>query len=168
MRRPSAAKMAAASPAAPRAHDCDVTSGFHVSRDGILEAAPLFDTGKANPNLSIRFHRRYNAVTLSGPEFYVEWMNQHPGFNPRAQQNSNALSGFVIADLCAVSPLIQAALASGLLHEKKNAEVYTKVVSRKRRSRSAYWRGHGDLGRYIGRKQDHHGGAWQGPEESFW
>jgi hypothetical protein len=50
--------------------------------------------------------------------------------NPRAQQNSNALSGFVIADLCAASPLIQAALASGLLHEKKNAEVSTKVASR--------------------------------------
>jgi hypothetical protein len=57
-------------------------------------------------------------------------MNQHPGFNPRAQQNSNALSGFVIADLCAASSLIKGALASGLLHEKQNAAVYTKVASR--------------------------------------
>ncbi|MGD1028348.1 hypothetical protein [Candidatus Binatus soli] len=57
-------------------------------------------------------------------------MNQHPGFNPRAQQNSNALSGFVVADLCAASPSIQIGLASGLLHEKKNAEVYTKVANR--------------------------------------
>jgi len=57
-------------------------------------------------------------------------MNQHLGFNPRAQQNSNALSGFVIADLCAASRLIREALASGLLHEKQNAAVSTKVASR--------------------------------------
>ncbi len=57
-------------------------------------------------------------------------MNQHPGFNPRAQQNSNALSDFVVADLRRASPLIDAALASGKLKETKNAEVYTKVANR--------------------------------------
>lgn len=36
---------------------------------------------------------------MRGPERYVEWMNAHIGFNPRAQQNSNALSQYVLDDL---------------------------------------------------------------------
>jgi len=57
-------------------------------------------------------------------------MNQHPGFNPRGQQNSNALSDFVVADLRRASPFIDAAIGSGELKATKNAEVYTKVASR--------------------------------------
>jgi hypothetical protein len=53
-------------------------------------------------------------------------MNQHPGFNPRAQQSSNALSGFVLADLRMESTAIDSGLRSGALKEKKNAEVHTR------------------------------------------
>ncbi len=57
-------------------------------------------------------------------------MNRHIGFNPRAQQSSNALSDFVVSDLRSASQLIDAALSSGLLKEKKNAEVFTNVANR--------------------------------------
>src|ERR1700730_1883646 len=57
-------------------------------------------------------------------------MNLYPGFNPRAQQNSNALSGFVLTDLRRASAIIDGDLRAGKLHEKKNAEVYTKVANR--------------------------------------
>ena len=67
---------------------------------------------------------------VAAPEQYVRWMNEHSGFNPRSQQNSNALSGCVVSDLRRVSPAIDAALQSGRLKEKKNAEVYTKVANR--------------------------------------
>ncbi len=67
---------------------------------------------------------------MPAPQSYVEWMNQHRGFNPRAQQNSNALSGFVLADLRRASALIDAALASGALKQKENAEVYTNAANR--------------------------------------
>jgi hypothetical protein len=67
---------------------------------------------------------------VAAPESYVEWMNEHPGFNPRAQQNSNALSDLVVADLRLASSQIDAALRSGLLKQKNNAEVYTRVANR--------------------------------------
>jgi hypothetical protein len=69
-------------------------------------------------------------AVLAAPKSYVKWINQDPGFNPRGQQNSNALSDLVVADLRQASSLIDAALRSGTLKEKKNAEVYTKVANR--------------------------------------
>jgi hypothetical protein len=57
-------------------------------------------------------------------------MNLHRGFNPRAQRNSNALSDFVLEDLRRASSVIDKAIESGRLNQKKNAEVYTKVASR--------------------------------------
>jgi hypothetical protein len=57
-------------------------------------------------------------------------MNLYPGFNPRAQQNSNALSGFVLTDLRRASATIDGDIKAGKLIEKRNAEVYTKVASR--------------------------------------
>jgi hypothetical protein len=67
---------------------------------------------------------------LAAPDAYVEWMNGHPGFNPRAQQSSNALSDFVLADIRSASPAIEIALASGRVKKNKNANVNTKVVAR--------------------------------------
>jgi hypothetical protein len=67
---------------------------------------------------------------LAAPDDYIAWINQHPGFNPRAQQSSNALSSFVLADLRRASPAIDSALASERLKDKQNAEVHTKVVNR--------------------------------------
>ena len=57
-------------------------------------------------------------------------MNEHIGFNPRAQQNSNALSDFVVADLVSSCPAIQAAIKSGALTPKKNSEVSTASAVR--------------------------------------
>jgi hypothetical protein len=57
-------------------------------------------------------------------------MNQNIGFNPRAQQNSNALSEFVVADLVASCPAIRAAIESEVLTPKKNSEVNTASAVR--------------------------------------
>jgi hypothetical protein len=62
---------------------------------------------------------------MRAPESYVRWMNQNIGFNPRAQQNSNALSDFVVADLVTSCPAIRTAVQSELLTPKKNSEVNT-------------------------------------------
>ena len=60
----------------------------------------------------------------------MAWINRHLGFNPRAQRASNVLSELVLADLRRASPQIDAALESGKLREKKNAEVRTAIASR--------------------------------------
>jgi len=67
---------------------------------------------------------------MRAPESYVRWMNQNIGFNPRAQQNSNALSEFVVADLVAPCPAIRAAIQSEVLTPKKNSEVNTASAVR--------------------------------------
>lgn len=69
-------------------------------------------------------------AALTAPEAYIAWMNQRPGFNPRAQQSSNALSELIVVDLRRASPAIDSALDSGELKATKNANVHTKVVSR--------------------------------------
>ncbi len=67
---------------------------------------------------------------MRAPESYVVWMNQNIGFNPRAQQNSNALSEFVVADLVSSCPAIRAAIQSDALTPKKNSEVNTASAVR--------------------------------------
>jgi hypothetical protein len=57
-------------------------------------------------------------------------MNQNIGFNPRAQQNSNALSEFVVADLVASCPAVRTAIESEVLTPKKNSEVNTASAVR--------------------------------------
>jgi hypothetical protein len=57
-------------------------------------------------------------------------MNDHLGFNPRSQANSDALSDFVIADLQMNCPGFRAALESGLLVPATNPNVQTKVAER--------------------------------------
>jgi len=49
---------------------------------------------------------------MSAPQAYVDWINTHLGFNPRSQANSDALADFVVADLMATCPSLNAALAS--------------------------------------------------------
>jgi hypothetical protein len=67
---------------------------------------------------------------LRAPEAYIAWTNAHLGFSPRSQANSNALSDFVVADLRAVSPEIDAAIQSKTLLVVQNPGVRTKVAER--------------------------------------
>jgi hypothetical protein len=50
---------------------------------------------------------------MAAPESYVQWINQHLGFNPRSQKNSDALSDFVVADLRANCPRLDMAFEKG-------------------------------------------------------
>jgi hypothetical protein len=68
---------------------------------------------------------------MNGPTRYVQWINDHLGFNPRAAANSNALSEYIIDDLRNVSPrAIRTLIDSGSLVPLKNASVATKVAVR--------------------------------------
>jgi hypothetical protein len=60
----------------------------------------------------------------------VRWINEHIGFNPRAQANSDALSDFVVSDLRESCQVLGAALASGELEARKNPNVQTKSSER--------------------------------------
>ncbi len=57
-------------------------------------------------------------------------MNEHIGFNPRAQANSDALSDLVVSDLRKSCPLLDAAIESGKLKPEKNPNVQTKSSER--------------------------------------
>ena len=70
------------------------------------------------------------ATALITPHAYIQWINEHLGFNPRSQANSDALSEFVIADLQAACPGFRAALETGDLIPRKNPNVQTKVAER--------------------------------------
>ncbi len=63
-------------------------------------------------------------------EAYIRWINEHLGFNPRSQANSDALSDFVIPDLKANCPAIRTAIESGVLIPRKNPNVKTRVAER--------------------------------------
>ena len=67
---------------------------------------------------------------MNAPEAYVQWINQHLGFNPRSQANSNALCEFVIADLRRSCPAIARDLDGKRLEPVTNADVRTRVASR--------------------------------------
>lgn len=67
---------------------------------------------------------------MRAPEAYVRWMSEHIGFNPRAQQNSNALSDFVVNDLMMSCPEMGAAIRSETLVPKKNSQVKTSSAVR--------------------------------------
>src|SRR5437667_2906935 len=61
---------------------------------------------------------------MQAPERYVQWMNANIGFNPRAQQNSNALSQYILDDLRFASPkAIDELVRSENLIPRKNADV---------------------------------------------
>jgi len=67
---------------------------------------------------------------LRAPEAYIQWVNKHIGFNPRAQANSDALSDFVVADLRNSCSALDSALASGELKTETNPNVPTKSAER--------------------------------------
>jgi len=67
---------------------------------------------------------------MRAPQRYVEWINAHLGFNPRSQKNSDALSDFIVDDLCAASPSIERLVRSEQLAPLKNASVSTSVTIR--------------------------------------
>jgi hypothetical protein len=70
------------------------------------------------------------ASSMKAPEAYINWVNAHLGFNPRSQANSDALADFVVTDLMATCPALNAALKAGELKPLKNPNVRTKVAER--------------------------------------
>jgi hypothetical protein len=61
---------------------------------------------------------------MDGPQRYVQWINDHLGFNPRGAANSNALSEYVVPNLRYISPsAIDALIKAGDLVPVKNANV---------------------------------------------
>ena len=68
---------------------------------------------------------------MNGPARYVQWINEHLGFNPRSAANSDALSEYIIDDLRNASPnAIRVLIDSASLVPLKNASVSTKVAVR--------------------------------------
>ena len=68
---------------------------------------------------------------MQGPKRYVQWINARLGFNPRAAKNSDALSEYILDDLCLASPkAIRKLIRSESLIPLKNASVSTKVTVR--------------------------------------
>ena len=67
---------------------------------------------------------------MGAPEQYVAWINSHLGFNPRAQQSSDALSSFVVDDLVSACPPLAADLEQGRVLRKLNAAVGTRITER--------------------------------------
>ena len=67
---------------------------------------------------------------MRAPDSYIAWINEHIGFNPRSQANSDALSDFVVADLRDSCSALGSALVSGALKANKNPNVHTKVAER--------------------------------------
>lgn len=67
---------------------------------------------------------------MSAPGSYIEWVNNHLGFNPRGQANSDALSDLVTADLAQTASLLGSAIANKLLSPRKNANVKASFATR--------------------------------------
>lgn len=67
---------------------------------------------------------------MLAPQRYIEWINAHLGFNPRSATNSNALSDFIVDDLCTASSTIERLVRSDELAPLRNASVSTSVTVR--------------------------------------
>ncbi len=67
---------------------------------------------------------------MSASEAYVEWINDHLGFNPRSQANSDALSDFVTADLLHTTSSLGKAITNNIIAARKNAEVRANFATR--------------------------------------
>jgi hypothetical protein len=67
---------------------------------------------------------------MSAPRAYIEWINDHLGFNPRSQANSDALSDFVTADLLHTTSSLGNAIANNIIAARKNAEVRANFATR--------------------------------------
>lgn len=64
------------------------------------------------------------------PARYIEWVNAHLGFNPRSQQNSDALSGYVTDDLRRYSASLNTALVDHRLQMRLNEKIRTHIAGR--------------------------------------
>ncbi len=67
---------------------------------------------------------------MPAPQAYVDWINEHIGFNPRGQANSNALSQFVTDDVLATGTALGEDLIAQVLLAGKNIDVTTRVATR--------------------------------------
>jgi hypothetical protein len=67
---------------------------------------------------------------ISAPARYVDWINHNLGCNPRGQRHSNALSAFMLDDLRALSPRLDADIDSGVVVAETNADVHTRIAFR--------------------------------------
>lgn len=75
-------------------------------------------------------HTPFAEIRLFAPERFVEWVNHHLGFNPRAGKYSDALGMFVLDDLSAGSPVIKDHLDRGYARADPNADVTTLSATR--------------------------------------
>jgi hypothetical protein len=67
---------------------------------------------------------------VAAPERYVQWINEHLGFNPRSQKVSDALAEFIVDDLRRESPKLDRAMESGQVQMALNFSVRTRVSER--------------------------------------
>ena len=69
-------------------------------------------------------------AVVHGPQRYVDWINSHIGFNPRGQENSDAMSEYIQDDLILTSPIIAEFVKAGIVVPKKNGNVKAKFAVR--------------------------------------
>lgn len=69
-------------------------------------------------------------AAMRGPQRYVEWINSHIGFNPRAQENSNAMSEYIQDDLILASPKIAELIRTQAIVPKRNGNVKARFAIR--------------------------------------
>lgn len=67
---------------------------------------------------------------LTAPQQYVGWINRNLGFNPRAQRQSLALSGFIVDDWRAYSPTLAGQFATATIRSHPDADISSLVVTR--------------------------------------
>ncbi|MGH9415630.1 MAG: hypothetical protein ACRD01_03300 [Terriglobales bacterium] len=67
---------------------------------------------------------------MRAPEKFVAWMSANPGFNPRSQKSSDALTDYVVADLRAACPELDLDIKVGGLAMKKTADVQSGLATR--------------------------------------
>jgi hypothetical protein len=67
---------------------------------------------------------------MDAPQRYVQWINEHLGFNPRSQKISDAFAEYIVADLRSQSPKLDQALATGAARVELNYPVRTRVAER--------------------------------------
>jgi hypothetical protein len=67
---------------------------------------------------------------MLAPGAYIDWINAHLGFNPRAAENSNALSELVTFDLAQMDSLLGKSITNQTLTPRKNANVKASFATR--------------------------------------
>jgi hypothetical protein len=67
---------------------------------------------------------------MSAPGAYIQWVNANLGFNPRAAENSNALSELVTFDLAQLNSLLGKSITNQTLIPIRNANVKGSFATR--------------------------------------